>query len=83
MAALDGQAQEDDDRPAEGGREDFVEGKRPEDGPAHKAPLMAPPAADARPSFAWPWGLVAIGIMALAWIGLYLLWNGVVFVFGL
>lgn len=60
-----------------------MEGKRPEDGPAQKAPLMVPPAANARPSLAWPWGLVAIGIMALAWVGLYLLWNGVAFVFGL
>lgn len=64
------------------GREDSVEGKRPEEGPARKPPMLASPAADTRPSFAWPWGLVAIGVMALAWVGIYLVWNGVVFLFG-
>lgn len=63
--------------------EDFVDGKGPEDGQARKAPLAAPPAARTRAPIKWPWGLVAIGIMALAWVGLYLLWNGIVFVLGL
>jgi hypothetical protein len=61
-----------------------VDGKRPEKGSAPKAPLAVPPGATVeRAPFAWPWGLVAIGVMAVAWVGLYLLWNGVVFVFGL
>ena len=60
-----------------------MEGKRPEEGPAQKPPVLAAPATNARPSFAWPWGLVAIGVMALAWVGIYLLWNGLVFLFSL
>lgn len=65
------------------GREDFVDGKGPEDGQTRKAPLAAPPAAGTRTTFPWPWGLVAIGVMALAWVGIYLLWSGIVFVLGL
>lgn len=60
-----------------------MEGKRPEEGPAQKPPVLAAPATNARPSLAWPWGLVAIGVMALAWVGIYLLWNGLVFLFSL
>lgn len=63
--------------------EDDVDGERPEDGAARKVPLAAPSDARQRTPFPWPWGLVAVGIMALAWIGIYLLWNGVVFVFSL
>lgn len=59
-----------------------MEGKRPEEGSAQKPPVLAAPATDARPAFAWPWGLVAIGFMALAWVGVYLLWNGLAFLFG-
>jgi hypothetical protein len=46
-------------------------------------PLVVPSEAGQRAPFAWPWGLVAIGIMALAWVGIYLMWNGVVFLFSL
>ncbi len=60
-----------------------MDGKGPEDGQTRKVPLAAPPAAGARAPFPWPWGMVAIGIMALAWVGIYLLWNGIVFVLGL
>ncbi|MCR6671312.1 hypothetical protein [Devosia ginsengisoli] len=69
--------------PIKGDREESVEGKRPEEGPARKPALLASPASNARPSLAWPWGLVAIGVMALAWVGIYLLWNGLVFLFSL
>lgn len=51
----------------------------PDDGTAHKAPL----AARDRTPFPWPWGLVAVGIMALAWVGIYLVWNGIVFLLGI
>lgn len=60
-----------------------VDGDRPEDGATGKAPLAVPSEAGQRMPFPWPWGLVAIGVMALAWVGIYLLWNGVVFLFGL
>lgn len=63
--------------------EDDVDGERPEDGAARKVPLVAPSDARQRMSFPWPWGLVAIGVMALAWIGIYLMWNGMVFLFSL
>ena len=29
----------------------------------------------------WPWGVIALGVLALAWVGAYLVWNGVVFLF--
>ena len=58
-----------------------MEGKRPEEGSAQKPPMLAASATDDRPAVAWPWGLVAIGVMALAWVGIYLLWNGLVFLF--
>ena len=58
-----------------------MDGDRQEDGRAGKVPLVAPPAAGERSPFAWPWGLVAIGVMALAWVGIYLMWNGIVFLF--
>lgn len=60
-----------------------MDGDRPEDGAARKVPLAAPSDAGQRAPFAWPWGLVAIGVMALAWVGIYLMWNGVVFLFSL
>jgi hypothetical protein len=43
------------------------------------APKVQPVTLNDRPHFPWPWGLVAIGFMALAWVGIYLIWNGVVF----
>ncbi|SMQ76016.1 hypothetical protein SAMN06295905_2508 [Devosia lucknowensis] len=55
-----------------------MDNNRPDEGAAHKQPL----AASERSQFPWPWGIVAIGVMALAWVGIYLLWNGVVFVMG-
>ena len=55
-----------------------MDGDRPDEGAARKAPLIAPLE---RAPFPWPWGLVAVGFMALAWIGIYLVWNGVVFLF--
>ncbi|MNY77054.1 hypothetical protein D3C86_2168360 [compost metagenome] len=36
-----------------------------------------------RTAFAWPWGIVALAVLALGWVGVYLLWNGVVFLFQL
>lgn len=55
----------------------------PDEGVTSKVPLAVPPTVGERAAFAWPWGLVAVGIMALAWVGIYLIWNGVVFVLGL
>lgn len=60
-----------------------MDGKRPDDGAAQKAPLAAPSDAGQRSTFAWPWGLVAIGVMALAWVGIYLVWNGIMLFFSL
>lgn len=60
-----------------------VDGERPEDGAARKVPLAGPSDAGQRAPFPWPWGLVAVGIMALAWVGVYLMWNGIVFLFSL
>ena len=57
-----------------------MEPKVPDDGQVQEAPLTASHPQD-RATFPWPWGLVAVGIMALAWVGIYLLWNGVVFLF--
>ena len=36
-----------------------------------------------RTAFKWPWGIIALSVLALAWVGAYLLWNGVVFLFQL
>jgi hypothetical protein len=36
-----------------------------------------------RPAFKWPWGIIALSVLALGWVGAYLLWNGVVFLFHL
>ena len=41
--------------------------------------MTASPPTQVRAVFPWPWGLVAIGVMALSWVGIYLLWNGVLF----
>ena len=60
-----------------------MDGDRPEDGAARKVPLAAPSDTGQRAAFPWPWGLVAIGVMALAWVGIYLMWNGAVFLFSL
>jgi hypothetical protein len=62
-------------------REVFVEPKGPEEGQLRKAPITAVPQGRERAVFPWPWGLVAIGVMALAWVGIYLMWNGIVFLF--
>jgi hypothetical protein len=59
----------------------FVEPKGPDEGRLGKAPMAAVPQGRERTAFPWPWGLVAIGVMALAWVGIYLVWNGVVFLF--
>ena len=58
-----------------------VEPKRPEDGQVQDVRLTKAPSAQERATLSWPWGLVAIGVMALAWVGIYLLWNGLAFVF--
>jgi hypothetical protein len=58
-----------------------VESKGPDEGQLRKGPLTALPQERGRTAFPWPWGLVAIGFMALAWVGVYLLWNGVLFLF--
>lgn len=55
--------------------------KPPEDGHTRDVQLTEPASLRGRTPFPWPWGLVAIGIMALAWVGIYLLWNGIAFVF--
>lgn len=60
--------------------EGCVDGDRQDDSPAGKVPLAAPPATGERTPFPWPWGLVALGVMALAWVGVYLIWNGILFV---
>jgi hypothetical protein len=52
---------------------------RPEEPIAHKG---GQPVSAERTVFPWPWGIVAIAVMALAWVGLYLLWNGLAFLFG-
>ena len=59
----------------------FVEPKGPEEGQLRKAPMTAVPQGRARAEFPWPWGLVAIGVMAIAWVGFYLMWNGIAFLF--
>ncbi len=43
----------------------------------------SPPLPVERATFKWPWGVVAILVLALAWVGIYLLWNGAVFLFQL
>jgi hypothetical protein len=58
-----------------------VEPKGPDEGQLHKTPMTAVSRGSERAVFPWPWGLVAIGVMALAWVGIYLLWNGVAFLF--
>ena len=32
-----------------------------------------------RAAIHWPWGVIAVGVLALGWVGVYLLWNGFVF----
>lgn len=58
-----------------------MEPKGPDDGQVHKVPMTSAPPVRERTTLAWPWGLVAIGVMALAWVGIYLIWNGFVFLF--
>jgi hypothetical protein len=36
-----------------------------------------------RTAVKWPWGIIALAVLALGWVGAYLLWNGVVFLFQL
>ena len=31
----------------------------------------------------WPQGLVALAVIALGWVGIYLLWNGIIFLFSI
>lgn len=31
----------------------------------------------------WPWGATALAVILAGWVGIYLLWNGVVFLFTL
>lgn len=58
-----------------------VEPKLPDDGQARDVRLTKSASARERATLSWPWGLVAIGVMALAWVGIYLLWNGLAFLF--
>lgn len=58
-----------------------MEPKGPDDGQVHKVPLTVSRPVQERATFPWPWGLVAIGVMALAWVGIYLLWNGIALLF--
>ncbi|MDB5614613.1 MAG: hypothetical protein JWQ22_2266 [Devosia sp.] len=58
-----------------------MEPKLPEDGQARNVQMTKSPSAHERATLSWPWGLVAVGVMALAWVGIYLLWNGVAFLF--
>ena len=55
----------------------------PEKQIGEKAPLAVPPATERREPFPWPWGVIAVGVMALAWVGIYLIWNGIVFLLNL
>jgi hypothetical protein len=61
--------------------EGFVDGDRPESSRSGKVPMTGVPPVEERSTFPWPWGLVAVGVMALAWVGIYLLWNGITFLF--
>jgi hypothetical protein len=36
-----------------------------------------------RAGFRWPWGVIALAVLALGWVGIYLLWNGALFLFEL
>lgn len=31
----------------------------------------------------WPWGVTALAVILAGWVGIYLLWNGIVFLFTL
>ncbi|KKB12932.1 hypothetical protein VE25_04615 [Devosia geojensis] len=31
----------------------------------------------------WPWGVTALAVIVAGWAGVYLLWNGIVFLFTL
>lgn len=59
----------------------FVKPTRPEEGRLPDVRVTPTDQVRRRHEFSWPWGLVAIGVMALAWVGIYLLWNGIVFLF--
>ncbi|KKB75812.1 hypothetical protein VW35_18755 [Devosia soli] len=59
-----------------------MNGDRPQKGSAQKAPIAGDTPSE-RTAFPWPWGLVAIGVMAIAWVGIYLIWQGAVFLFNL
>jgi len=37
------------------------------------------PLVGERAALRWPWGVVAVTVLALGWVGIYLLWNGIVF----
>lgn len=55
--------------------------KQPDDGHVRDVRLTESPSVHGRTAFPWPWGLIAIGIMAMAWVGIYLLWNGFTYLF--
>lgn len=59
-----------------------MKSEKQDNGQTGKAELADRAARGEGTSFPWPWGMVAIGVMALAWVGIYLLWNGLVFVLG-
>lgn len=61
--------------------EGVLDPNAPDDGQVRKVPLTASRPLEERTTFPWPWGLVAIGVMALAWVGIYLLWNGIAALF--
>jgi hypothetical protein len=63
--------------------EDDVKPRGPDDGQAHKTPLTVASSAQQPSRMPWPWGLVAIGFMALAWVGIYLVWQGILFLLNL
>ena len=58
-----------------------VEPKLPDDGQVQDVRLSKAPSARESATLSWPWGLVAIGVMALAWVGIYLLWHGLALLF--
>lgn len=65
--------------PAMASWEVFVEPKLPDDSQVQNVRMTKATSAGDRATLSWPWGLVAVGVMALAWVGIYLLWNGLAF----
>jgi hypothetical protein len=51
---------------------------------ANDASLHPPVLSARKPIWSrWPRGLAALAVLALGWVGIYLLWHGVVFLFTL